>query len=54
MEVPGSNNVEWRRFATGKTLEETSQAFDRMQYIAGRIYKALTREGTPSLNKKKT
>lgn len=27
-------------FVTGKTLDESSEAFDRMQYIAGRIYKA--------------
>lgn len=27
-------------FATGKTLEESEETFDRMQYIAGCIYKA--------------
>ena len=27
-------------FVTGKTLDESSEAFDRMQYIAGQIYKA--------------
>lgn len=32
-------------FATGKTLCESSEDYDRMQYIAGRIYKAFTHEG---------
>lgn len=32
-------------FATGKTLGETGEDFDRMQYIAGCIYKAFTNEG---------
>ena len=32
-------------FATGKTLDETGAAYDRMQYIAGRIYKAFCGEG---------
>lgn len=32
-------------FATGKTLSETGVAYDRMQYIAGRIYKAFCGEG---------
>lgn len=32
-------------FASGKTLGESSKDFDRMQYIAGRIYKAFTHEG---------
>ena len=32
-------------FASGKTLGESSEDFDRMQYIAGRIYKAFTTEG---------
>lgn len=27
-------------FVTGKTLDESSEAYDRMQYIAGKIYKA--------------
>lgn len=31
-------------FATGKTLDESSEAYDRMQYIAGRIYKAFCGE----------
>jgi hypothetical protein len=29
-------------FATGKTLGETNEDFDRMQYIAGCIYRAFT------------
>ena len=32
-------------FATGKTLEETTEAFDRMQYIAGYIHRLLTGDG---------
>ncbi len=36
------------KFATGKTLGETSADYDRMQYIAGRIYKAFTSEGYPN------
>lgn len=35
-------------FASGKTLGESSKDFDRMQYIAGRIYKAFTSEGCES------
>ena len=36
-------------FATGKTLEETEAAFDRMQYIAGCIYKVFMGSGyTPA------
>ena len=31
-------------FLTGKTLEETAEAYDRMQYIAGRIYMAFMGE----------
>lgn len=31
--------------ATGKTLDESGEAYDRMQYIAGRIYKAFCGEG---------
>lgn len=31
-------------FLTGKTLEETAQAYNRMQYIAGRIYMAFMGE----------
>ena len=30
----------WVHVATGKTLDQTSEGYDRMQYIAGRIYKA--------------
>ena len=30
--------------ATGKTLDESAEAYDRMQYIAGRIYKAFCGE----------
>ena len=33
--------AKWVNVASGKTLAQTSEAFDRMQYIAGRIYKAL-------------
>lgn len=29
-------------FATGKTLKESPDAYDRMQYIAGRIYRVFT------------
>ena len=32
-------------FATGKTLSASSEAFDRMQYIAGVIYKMFTCSG---------
>lgn len=35
-------------FATGKTLDDSSEAFDRMQYIAGRIYKAFCGDGVTS------
>lgn len=31
-------------FVTGKTLDESPEAYDRMQYIAGRIYKAFMGE----------
>ena len=31
-------------FLTGKTLEETAEAYDRMQYIAGQIYMAFMGE----------
>lgn len=40
-----TNSYERINFATGKTLGETDVDFDRMQYIAGRIYKAFTNEG---------
>ena len=40
------NTRRWTSFATGKTLGETSKDFNRMQYIAGRIYKAFTTEGS--------
>ena len=33
-------------FAVGKSLKETTEAFDRMQYIAGRIYRAFMGDGT--------
>lgn len=33
------------RFATGKTLDETSEAYDRMNFIAGFIYKSFHGEG---------
>lgn len=33
------------RFATGKTLKETTEAFERMQYIAGYIYRLLMGDG---------
>lgn len=32
-------------FATGKTLDDSAEAFDRMNYIAGRIYKAFCGDG---------
>ena len=32
-------------FATGKTLGETAKDYDRMQYIAGRLYRALMGDG---------
>ena len=34
-----NNRCERKHFATGKTLAEDSAAYDRMQYIAGYIYK---------------
>ena len=37
-------------FATGKTLDESSEAYDRMQYIAGRIYKAFCGENGFCIN----
>lgn len=40
-----TNSYERINFATGKTLGETGEDFDKMQYIAGRIYKAFTNEG---------
>lgn len=45
--VQDENDKSYKRinFATGKTLGETGEDFDRMQYIAGRIYKAFTNEG---------
>ena len=30
----------WVNIASGKTLDQSGEAYDRMQYIAGRIYKA--------------
>lgn len=32
--------AKWVNVASGKTLDQSGEAFDRMQYIAGRIYKA--------------
>lgn len=32
--------AKWVNVASGKTLAQTAEAYDRMQYIAGRIYKA--------------
>ena len=45
--IQNENDKSYKRvnFATGKTLGETGEDFDRMQYIAGRIYKAFTNEG---------
>lgn len=40
------NNYETVNFAVGKSLKETTEAFDRMQYIAGRIYRAFMGDGT--------
>lgn len=40
-----NNKNESVHFVTGKTLEESQEAYDRMQYIAGCIYKAFTEEG---------
>ena len=37
-----TNRYERINFATGKTLGESGEDYDRMQYIAGRIYKAFT------------
>lgn len=41
-----NNKLEHVPFLTGKTLEETEEAYDRMQYIAGQIYKAFMGEST--------
>lgn len=45
--IQKENDKSYKRvnFATGKTLGETGEDFDRMQYIAGCIYKAFTNEG---------
>ncbi len=37
---PEKDGFKHINFVSGKTLEETSEAYDRMQYIAGCIYKA--------------
>ena len=42
---PNRDDFSRVNFASGKTLGESSEDFDRMQYIAGRIYKAFTSEG---------
>ena len=34
-----------QNFATGKSLGETGEDYDRMQYMAGRIYRAFTTDG---------
>lgn len=38
----------WVNVASGKTLAQSSEAYDRMQYIAGRIYKAFCGESFQS------
>jgi len=40
-----NNKIESVHFVTGKTLDESQEAYDRMQYIAGCIYKAFMGEG---------
>ncbi len=40
--------AKWVNVASGKTLSETAETYDRMQYIAGKIYKALCGEGFQS------
>lgn len=45
---PTENRYTRVNFASGKTLGESSEDFDRMQYLAGRIYKAFTSEGCES------
>lgn len=40
VDLVGKNEI--LHLATGKTLSESSEAFDRMQYIAGVIYKMFT------------
>ena len=40
------NTYEPVNFAVGKSLKETTEAFDRMQFIAGRIYRAFMGNGT--------
>lgn len=37
--------AKWVNIASGKTLAQSSEAYNRMQYIAGRIYKAFCGEG---------
>ena len=41
---PATGKQEWINFATGKTLSESIEAFNKMQYTAGRIYCVLTRD----------
>lgn len=38
----GVGKMEAIPFATGKTLDESPEGYDRMQYIAGRIYRVFT------------
>lgn len=40
--------AKWINVASGKTLAQSSEAYDRMQYIAGRIYKAFCGESFQS------
>jgi len=44
--VPATKDspAKWVNVASGKTLAQTSEAYDRMQYIAGKIYKAFCGE----------
>lgn len=39
------NECKWVNFASGKTLDETHEAFIRMQYIAGYIYQLIMGDG---------
>ena len=41
---PATGKQEWLNFATGKTLDESLEAFNKMQHTAGRIYCVLTRD----------
>ena len=42
VEKSDGRSCERINFATGKTLGESGEDYDRMQYIAGRIYRAFT------------